>query len=32
MCRELASREERLAAVDLILRDADHPMFISALE
>jgi hypothetical protein len=32
MCRELASREETLAAVDQILRDANHPMFMSALK
>lgn len=31
MCRELASREEMLAAVDEILRDRSHPMFMAAL-
>lgn len=31
MCRELVSRDETLAAVDEILRDKGHPMFMSAL-
>jgi hypothetical protein len=32
MCRELASREETLAAVEEILDDKSHPMFMSALK
>jgi hypothetical protein len=31
MCRELVTREQTLAAVDEILRDKSHPLFMSAL-
>lgn len=32
LCRELASREETVAAAERILRDPDHPAYLGALK